>query len=419
MPDHVIRYSEGEILSDEHYARVAPLIPQQMDLAQFIANCSAISMDEVETFAHGRFPKEDPTKQVIVGSWLDRHEAFYRELAGERDDTVHRIPVECYGLDVARSLRGDRTVLAAGGQLGMRRLLPKQIPDVTLIADWVIQTAEQDHGVKLTHGRVPIAIDYGGGYGSGVGDLLRRRGAWVIEFQPGGSSRFSPRNFANLRTESYSLLGQRLDPQGVWSGQPWAIPPDDRLRIELTAPTRILSSDMIRFIIEPKEEIKSRLGGRSPDLADATTYLFHAVRILHNLDEYFRSYERPPVIWPVIEPGSKLAERMDEERAAERERFADEWRREELRPEFAGLRLLDDVAVAGGREGGTGGDDAAVGKDDTIPAGQKTSEKRRTAETPPTGDRRIDEFVRLSTEMYGDGGGGADGDDPYGHLFGD
>lgn len=391
-------YDQGRPIPQEEYELVKPLIPNQIDTALYRNNAARPDPREVAIYAHGRFPTEDPLKQVILVSWLARHQEYWRKAGGEIGE---KIPVTCFGLDVARSLVGDRTVLAAGSDIGMRELLDARIPDVTMIADWVVSQAAERYGLTLTHGRVPVAIDYGGGYGSGVGDLLRRRGVWVIEFQPGSGSRFSPRNFANLRTESYALLGMRLDPQGPYAATPWALPPADGLVRELTAPEKMYGSDLVRFGLQPKELIKQKMAGHSPDLADATTYLFHAVRILHNLDEYFRSYERPPVIWPVVEPGSKLAERMGEERREEVEKFRDEMRREELRPEFAGLRLLDAPA---GPAGGSGDGAAADG---TTPAG--------------TGDPKIDEFVRFAREMYGadaagtaGGGGGL-----YAHLFDD
>lgn len=387
-------YREGQPLSPDHAARTAVLIEGQMDLARYLDALAHPDKRLARVFADGIWATEDASVQLIFGSWIARHEAYWNELNGQ-------IPVTCFGLDVARSFYGDRTVLAAGSDVGLRRLLDVRIPDVTEIVDWVLRVSLEEFGVSLLGGRVPIAIDYGGGYGSGVGDLLRRRGAWVIEFQPGSSSRFSPRNFGNLRTEAYALLGMRLDPQGQFGAKPWALPSDDMLRRELTAPEKVYASDMVRFSLQPKDEIKQKMAGHSPDLADATTYLFHAVRILHNLDEYFRSYERPPVIWPVVEPGTKLAERLGDEREREREKFLDEWRREELRPEFAGLRLLDSADTTAGKEPDKP-DKPAVG-----PAG--------------TGNPKIDEFVRFAREMYGavDDPDDAADDDRYGHLFGD
>jgi hypothetical protein len=38
--------------------------------------------------------------------------------------------------------------------------------------------------------------------------------------------------------------------------------------------------------------------GRSPDTADAVVYLWHAVRILHNLNDYFQHFAAPLAVYP-------------------------------------------------------------------------------------------------------------------------
>jgi len=271
-----------------------PLIPNQIDLSQFRSNLTQFLP---ECFAHGKFPMEDPEKQIILMSWLERHEQAWRDVGG-------MVPVTCFGLDVARSLQGDRTVLAAGGDKGMRAIHQMQIADVTQIADEVLRIAFMEYGIDLKRGQTPVAIDYAGGYGAGVGDPLKRMGVWVLEFQPSGTAEVLPRVYANLRAESYALLGTRLDPANQFRSTPWALPTIEGLREELTAPEKQYSSDMVRFKVGPKEEIKQLLG-RSPDLADATTYLFHAVRTYHNLNEYFQQYSGAILAYPA--PGTPLA----------------------------------------------------------------------------------------------------------------
>lgn len=288
-------YHKDEMLADEHAARVELLIPEQMDLALFQANCAKADKREVDIFAHGRFPAEDPLLQVILGSWLARHEEAWQD----REKRGDPVPVECFGLDVARSLDGDSTVLMAGGQHGIRGWHDWKFADHMHHVREILRIARDIYGIDLTAGRVPICIDYGGGYGAGVGDVLKPMGVWVIEFSPNSPSRVDPRRFRNLRCEAYATLGERLDPNGRWgASEPFAIPPNDRLRRELVAPEKNYSSDAIRFILEPKEEIKQKLQGQSPDIGDTATYLFHAVRELHNLNEWFAKYSGPLTMWP-------------------------------------------------------------------------------------------------------------------------
>ena len=283
-------YPQGETIPHDDYQRVRALIPDQIDLNLFRANCAKDDPREVAIYAHGKFPDEDPTKQVILSSWLQRHIDYWHEIKGD-------VPIQAFGLDVARSFHGDATVLTPGGKIGVRDLHEFRIPNVVSIAQYVLQYVAQRYGINLRERRHPVCIDYAGGYGSGVGDVLQRAGVWVIPFQPSGRSDF-PEWYTNLRTQSYGLLGRRLDPQHQFGATAWALPPNQHLMEELTAPEKVWASDAIRFGVEPKENIKEKLRGRSPDKADSVTYLFHAVSIIENYHELVRSLQGPLAIWP-------------------------------------------------------------------------------------------------------------------------
>jgi hypothetical protein len=183
----------------------------------------------------------------------------------------------------------------------------------------VLRIAEELYGIDLRRGMNPVCIDYGGGYGAGVGDPLREMGVWVIEFQPNGTSQVNSRTYANLRTEGYATLGRRLNPNDQWRDQAWALPNMEDLKLELVTPEKRYASDAIRFHIEPKETIKTKLQGHSPDLADATVYLFHAVREFHLLNQYFAAYQGDLVVYPEMpqtekekrrEPGTDLTAQL-------------------------------------------------------------------------------------------------------------
>jgi hypothetical protein len=104
----------------------------------------------------------------------------------------------------------------------------------------------------------------------------------------------------NLRAEAYGELARRLDPEGPWAEEPWALPADPLLREELVAPEKIFSSDGLAFRLTPKhrhpgancvgETLREKLG-RSPDTADAVAYLYHAGRAIEVRRAWRARYE--------------------------------------------------------------------------------------------------------------------------------
>lgn len=282
------RYETQHRIAEDDYESVKPLIPNQIDLIQFEGIKQNPDPRHVDIFAHGKFPTEDEEIQVILSSWLDRHIAAW----------VPDLPVTCFGLDVARSLMGDKTVFAAGSDKGMRGIHSWQFNDVTYHAREVLRIASEVYGIDLTKGQNPVCVDYSGGYGAGVGDPLRGQGVWIIEHMGNATSQVNARQYGNLRTEGYATLGRRLNPNDQWRDEPWAIPDNEDLKKELVTPEKVYSSDAIRFHIEPKDIIKQKLQGHSPDYADATVYLFHAVREYYLLNEYFAAFEGDLVVWP-------------------------------------------------------------------------------------------------------------------------
>jgi hypothetical protein len=275
------KFEEFDLIDEEYVEQCKPLIPGQMDVSQFIAALNDSTLPEC--FAHGRFPKEDAERQIILPSWLPRHEQAWND----------SVPVTCVGLDVALSLDGDNTVIAVGSDKGCRSFHPFQMENPNEIAREVIRRLAEDYSIDLTLRQTPVCIDYGGGYGRSVGPVLMEMGVWVIPFEPGGSSS-TPRQYANMRAEGYGELAIRLDPNGPIQ-EPWGIPILDGLREELCAPEREYAPDMIRWKVKPKVEIKQQLG-RSPDFADALTYLFHAVKVRHNLQAFLHNISKRSVV---------------------------------------------------------------------------------------------------------------------------
>lgn len=281
------QYAAGDRISDEHHEVVRPLIQSQIDLNQFEGIKSKSDPRLVCVFAYGQFPDEDPEKQIILRGWLDFHiEAHSKESP----------KVEAFGLDVARSREGDKTCLAAGGQDGCHSLKTWQFADINETCVAVLNHVAQEFRIDLRQCRNPVVVDVDG-LGAGAADILRSAGVWVIEYHGNAGSDVDPRVYGNLRAEAYGTLGRRLNPDDRWRNKPWAIPADPELHEELCAPERIPSgADALRWLVTPKNSdkenvlsIKRRLG-RSPDKGDAVAMLFHGVRLLHNMNEWFRNF---------------------------------------------------------------------------------------------------------------------------------
>ena len=285
-------YEPGDRITDEHFEQVKALIPGQMDAVQFAAACSAKEPWKVRCFAHGMFPDEDPQAQVILSSWLPRHSGFW-EQSGKGSD----VPCNAFGLDVARSLEGDASSLAAGSSVGCACIESFRMDTYPQIAKHVLETASHKYGIDLTDGTAPVCIDYGGGYGSGVGDWLEEAGVWVVPSVPAGRAMVLPEVYQNIRTEMYALLGRRLDPTDQWRDDPWAIPDDTELHDDLLHALRHWNNDFTRYRLVSKEEIATSLG-RSPDKGDSLALLFMAVRTLSGMDEWFRSTSSDLLTYP-------------------------------------------------------------------------------------------------------------------------
>ncbi len=287
------------------------IIPGQIDKKRYDGLCAESDPRWVDVFAHGKFPTEDPAKQLIIGSWLERHEQAWNQ----------DVPVEAFGLDVAASVKGDETVLAAGGNNGVAALHKTRKADTMETIGWVLSTINEVYGIDCTLGQHPMTVDTDG-LGKGVGDRLAEVGCWVIPHSGNAPSGVDSRRYQNLRAESYGELARRFDPRGPWGETPFAIPFDAKLREELVAPEKVIASDGIRFRITPKEVHSSRKGavlslrdklGRSPDTADAVVYLYLAVR---QLGEYAASD------YSNVQVGYTSADRVNEWKEDDREKMS-------------------------------------------------------------------------------------------------
>ncbi|HET7153363.1 MAG TPA: terminase [Candidatus Kapabacteria bacterium] len=225
---------------------------------------------------------KDDEWQVIPTAWvyaaIERWKKGKPMLVDEPNKQITPQPLTALGCDIAHGGE-DSTVIAKlyGTWFDELKKYPGSVTDtgekaVKLIIDEWEKDVTNKNG---TPNNVPIAIDMIG-YGVSAYDVLKGKGLPVrgINFADASNKRDKSKHygFLNVRAECYWKLREALDPEG---DEKIALPDDPELVADLTAarwePT-------VRGIkIEPKEEIKKRLG-RSPDKGDAVTLCWKAAR---------------------------------------------------------------------------------------------------------------------------------------------
>lgn len=308
-------YPHGQRIPVTDWEKVQPLIPQQVDYARYMAIKTDPDPRHADVFADGKFPEEDPDKQVIMRSHLRSHIKAHAAFG----DTID---VTAFGFDVARSISGDQSVLTYGGPRGIRRQDCWRWNDTVYHAMRILEIAES-LGIDLTtnerfkgertiYDRVPVCVDMDG-LGAGVGDLLKAKGVWVIEFHGSMRAPVKPEKYGNWRAEGYALIGRRVDPKDNWGDQPYCIPDDPELHEDLCTPEKMpMGGDALRFKLQPKEVVAKKLG-RSPDKGDSAMYFDVARRAYETDDQAYRAAARRSVIIHV--PGDDRPKRgaRDEE----------------------------------------------------------------------------------------------------------
>lgn len=189
------------------------------------------------------------------------------ELANQRwhelNDSGEWGAFKAVGADVGRG--GDPSVMALRFETAIRELRRDNKKDTMSVA-----------------GRVKGVLDrYGGravvdviGIGAGVVDRLREQGLrGVVAFNAGAKTNRKDESgelgFVDKRSAAWWNMRELLDPA---NGHAVALPPDDKLTGDLTAPRwRTMSGGRIR--VESKEDIRKRLK-RSTDDGDAVIQAF-------------------------------------------------------------------------------------------------------------------------------------------------
>lgn len=128
-------------------------------------------------------------------------------------------------------------------------------------------------GVVERHGGYAVVDSVG--VGAGVVSRLRELGRRVVAFSAGEATDVRDRSgelgFVNVRSAAWWGLRERLHPE---TGDGLALPDDDRLIGDLTAP-RWTTTSAGKIAVESKETLRKpeRLG-RSTDAADAVNMAF-------------------------------------------------------------------------------------------------------------------------------------------------
>lgn len=219
---------------------------------------SAVYQNRVE----GKFASSEEDT-VIPLSWVEA--ANERWLALQDDDGnlkgIH--PLDNVGCDIARSGK-DKTVLAFRSDqiiTELRRFTRQGTMETTGQIAAVLRGEDSWATVDVI------------GIGAGVVDRLVEMGLPTVAFNASARTDVLDSSgelgFVNCRAGGWWNLREMLDPD---SGEKVALPPDDMLTGDLTAPHwRVMSGGRIQ--VESKEDIIKRLG-RSTDDGDAVVMAF-------------------------------------------------------------------------------------------------------------------------------------------------
>lgn len=209
--------------------------------------------DFVRIRVRGVFPRSG-TCQLIPADLVDA--AMARTIKPD----VYAHAAKIMGVDVAR-FGDDQSVISL--RQGLALLKPQQKYrglDTMTFAGIVAQEIEKEQPDA-------VFVDVGG-IGAGVVDRLHQlafRNVIGIDF---GAKASNPTQYANKRTEMWSLLGD-------WFKKSPMLPYDSELLSDVTAPEYSFTGDSTQIALEKKKDMKKR-GLSSPDCGDSLALTFAA-----------------------------------------------------------------------------------------------------------------------------------------------
>jgi phage terminase large subunit len=209
----------------------------------------------------GRFPPS--SLNALLGP-DDVRDAMKRRIDTDAAEFAARV----LGVDVAREGDDCSVIFPRQGRQAFEPIVMRNVKSIEGAGrvarkwnDWQATTA---------------FIDNTGGWGGGWVDQLRQIGLSPTPVEFAGSP-MDPR-YLNKRAEIWFLMAE-------WVREGGALPDVPELIGELTTPTYTFKGD--KFMLEPKDKIKERLG-RSPDLADALALTFAFPVAMPKLEDMVR-----------------------------------------------------------------------------------------------------------------------------------
>jgi len=201
----------------------------------------------VQSYILGRFPESGINTLLSVDEVED---AMKRHL----QEPQYRFAQKRLGIDVARFGDDSTIIFPRQGLRAFNFVEMRNARSNEIAARVALAKSRWDSELEF--------VDGTGGFGSGVIDSLIQGGhsPYEIHFS---SKAIDPRYF-NKRSEMLFELAQ-------WVKRGGALPENPELKKELTTPTYSYKNG--KFIVEPKDRIKDRLGF-SPDKADALALTF-------------------------------------------------------------------------------------------------------------------------------------------------
>lgn len=210
--------------------------------------------------------RQDHEWQVIPTAWVNLAEERWKVAEPKRRTMI------ALSLDAAGGGNDDSALAALHEGPWFAPLEVKKsgefVNEATIsaeLATWMLQKRRDN---------ADLSIDCTGGWGGGArSHLMSAHGieAAKLVYSAGSERRTKDKifGFRNLRADMWWGFREALDPE---SGDEVMLPPDPRLKAELTAPRyKIVGTDIL---IEEKKDIKTRIGS-SPDRGDATVGAWH------------------------------------------------------------------------------------------------------------------------------------------------
>lgn len=250
----------------------------------FLASLELIRVQKPKLY--NRFVMNSWDEGDTVGIMIDPE---YVGAAMKRNLTIDPPLRRVVSIDVAR-FGDDKTVMYAienNAVIGMKELEKKRTTETTAEAILFAKRAGGDNGPIES-----FAVDEIG-VGAGVADELYELDKDVVFVNSSKSSNL-PDKFVNLRAEIYGTGADLFQAGRV------QIRPQDTVLAEQLSWAKYKAKGKGLIQVEPKEDIKKRYGGVSPDHADA--YLnglwalprIHPERVIRK-DKYARAQTRRPV----------------------------------------------------------------------------------------------------------------------------